>query len=108
VELVFEGGCVGGRCHLRIRRDAMASGSLAALGDKAFAHGVLAGKLARAANGFALFADALFRRLFECAAGLHLAKDAFTLQLALQNTESLIDIVVSDQNLQCLPSFKLE
>lgn len=84
------------------------SGCLAALGDQTFAHRVLACQLARATDGFALFTDALFRRLFERTASLHFTKDAFTLQLALQNTESLIDIVVSDQNLQCLPSFKLE
>jgi hypothetical protein len=68
--------------------------------EQAFALHLLAGELALAADGFSLFARSLFRGLFISAARLHFAKYAFALQLLLQNPECLIDVVVSDENLQ--------
>jgi hypothetical protein len=74
--------------------------------QQAFALQLLAGELALATNGFGLFACSLFGGFFIGAARLHFAKHAFALQLLLQNPECLVDIVVSNENLQnyILPS----
>src|SRR5208283_5536121 len=66
---------------------------------QAFALHLLAGQLAGAANGFGLFAGALFGGLFIMAAQLHFAENALTLHLLLERLEGLIDIVVANENL---------
>jgi hypothetical protein len=55
--------------------------------------------LAGAPDTFRLFAGSLFGRFLVMAANLHLAKDALALHLLLQHLESLVDIVVADENL---------
>ena len=51
--------------------------------------------LACAAHGTCLLADAAFGRLFIGAAFAHFAEQAFALHLLLQNTQSLIDVIVA-------------
>lgn len=68
--------------------------------DQPFALRKLAGGFAGPADGFGLFTSALFGRLFEGSAGFHFAENTFALQFFLQNTQSLINIVVADENLQ--------
>jgi len=46
-----------------------------------------------------LFTGALFRRLFVVTAQLHLAIDAFTLQLLLERPQRLVDIVIAHDDL---------
>ena len=70
----------------------------AAKDSEAFAIHPLAQKLAGAANGLSLLTGALFRRLLIAAAQLHFAENAFALHLLLERAQSLIDIVVADQN----------
>ena len=72
----------------------------ARLGRKAFALGLLARRLARPADGFALLAGALLGGLLIGPPALHLAKQAFALELLLQDLEGLLDVVVSDEYLQ--------
>ena len=72
--------------------------------QQAFALQLLAGQLAGATHRLSLLAGLLFRRLFEMTAEFHLAENAFALQLFLQRFESLIDIVVADENLQAVVS----
>jgi hypothetical protein len=67
--------------------------------QKTFALHFLASEFASATNGFSLLADALFRRLFEVVAELHLAEDALALHLLLERFKSLIDVVVANENL---------
>ncbi len=67
-----------------------------------FALGQFAGQLAGAANSFAFFASALFGRLFISPATLQLTIEAFTLKLLFQDAERLVDIVVTNEDLQCL------
>jgi len=67
--------------------------------EQAFALHLLARQLAGAANGFGLFAGALFGRLFIMTAQLHFAENALTLHLLLERLEGLIDIVVANENL---------
>jgi|HigsolmetaAR201D_1030396.scaffolds.fasta_scaffold00148_26 hypothetical protein len=77
------------------------SGSaISALGRQSLALGELARQFALAADGFTLLPSPTFRGLFIGPAGLHFTEDAFTLQLALEDTKSLIDIVVAYKNLQ--------
>ncbi|CCA92777.1 hypothetical protein PP1Y_AT18974 [Novosphingobium sp. PP1Y] len=59
----------------------------------------LALKLAGAAHGSGLFAGALFRRLLVVTAQLHFAIDTFPLQLLLERTKGLINIVVANHDL---------
>ena len=68
--------------------------------DQAFALGQFPGSFARASDGFCLLAGLAFRRFFIRLAALHLAKDALALQLLLEDPESLIDIVVANDDLQ--------
>ncbi len=68
----------------------------------AVALGALALQLAGAAHGSGTLTRALFRRLLIVATELHLAIDALTLQLLLENPKRLIDIVIPDQNLQAV------
>src|SRR3984885_15008475 len=67
--------------------------------QQAFALQLLAGQLARAAHGLGLFTGLLLGGLFIMAAELHLAENALTLHLLLQRLESLVDIVITDENL---------
>jgi hypothetical protein len=67
--------------------------------QQAFALSALAGQLAGAADGFRLFAGALFRRLFIMSAHLHFAEDAFALHFLLQRAKRLVNIVVADKYL---------
>ena len=64
---------------------------------------LLARELARPANGFGFLAVAALRRLLVEAPLLHLAKDAFALHFLLQDAERLVDVVVTDENLQWIP-----
>ena len=73
---------------------------VAAAGHHALALGLLAGKLASATNALGLFAHTLLRRLLIEATLFHFTEYAFTLQLLLERAEGLIDIVVSDDDLQ--------
>jgi hypothetical protein len=68
--------------------------------DQAVADTLLAGKLARPANGFRLFTRLPLGRLLVSLTRLHFAEDAFTLHLLLERPESLVDVVVPDENLQ--------
>ena len=79
----------------------------ARLGDQAFALRLLARGLAGSADGLASLPSSLFGRLFIGPAALHLTKKTFALKLLLQHPEGLIDIVVSDGNLQGNSPFKL-
>lgn len=72
----------------------------ARLGDQAFALRLLAGELAGPTHGFVFLADPLFRGLLVGPATLQLAEDTFALQLPLQNLEGLVDIVLTDFDLQ--------
>lgn len=63
-------------------------------------NGFLARKLARAAHRIAFFAHGLLGGLFVEAAPLHLTENALALHFFLQNAESLLDIVVANENLQ--------
>ncbi len=59
----------------------------------------LAGQLAGAADGLGLLAGALLGRLLVMTAQLHLPEDALTLHFLLESAESLVDVVVTDENL---------
>ena len=77
-------------------------------GDQAFALSVLTRQFAGAANGFGLFAGTLLRRLFVKVPQLHFTEYALTLQLLFQSAESLINIVVTNDDLHGLfPSLQL-
>ena len=69
-------------------------------GQATFALRTLAGELARTAHSLSLLAGLLFRRLLIVVAKLHLAEDAFALELLLQGPESLIHIVIANNYLQ--------
>lgn len=75
------------------------SASACTAADETFALGALTGQLACAANGFCLFAGALFGRLFIMATHLHFAEDTFALHLFLESAESLINIIIADEYL---------
>jgi hypothetical protein len=65
----------------------------------AFALQALAQQLAGAADGFGAFARPLLRWLLVIAPQLHLAENALALHLLLERAQSLVDIVVADENL---------
>ena len=69
-------------------------------GDQSLPDRLLARELARAAYRLGLFSCGFLRRLLIKPTTLHLPEDAFALHLLLQDTERLIDIVVSDEHLQ--------
>jgi hypothetical protein len=75
-------------------------GALLRAGSETFALRHLSSGLAGPANRFALFARTLLRWLFVGAPTLHLAEQAFALQLLLQRPERLVDIVVTNEDLQ--------
>jgi hypothetical protein len=68
-------------------------------GQKTFALQLFAGELAGATDGFGLFPGFPLGGFFVVLSELHLAKDALTLHLLLQNPEGLVDIIVTDENL---------
>jgi hypothetical protein len=72
--------------------------------QQAFALQLLACELAGPANGFSFFTRSFFGRLFEMAAEFHLAENALALQLFLERLESLVNIVVANENLQAVVS----
>src|ERR1700728_672006 len=84
----------GSRDHPRLHR------------QQALALQLFAGELASAADGFRFLADPSLGRLFVMAAELHLAEDALALHLLLQHLESLVDIVVTNENLQAVLLFR--
>ena len=69
-------------------------------GDQAFALGLFPGGLARAPDGFRLLAGLALGRFFIRLAALHLTKNALALQLLFEHPQSLIDIVVANDDLQ--------
>src|SRR6202043_66733 len=77
------------RQHLLLRR-----------GGQALALRLLARGLACTTHRLGLFPRRSFRRLFVKPSLLHFPEDAFTLHLLLQNSESLVDVVVAYENLQ--------
>src|SRR5438445_111071 len=69
-------------------------------GDETLALGLLARELACTTHRLGLFPRRSFRRLFVKPSLLHFPENAFTLHLLLQNSESLVDVVVAYENLQ--------
>ena len=67
--------------------------------QETFSLHLLAGELAGTANCLRLLPSLLFRGFFVMAAKLHLAENALPLHLFLQRLESLVDVVVTDENL---------
>jgi hypothetical protein len=75
---------------------------LAAFGhwNQTFALCLFPGGLSRPPDGFGFLAILALGRLFVSFAPLHLAEYAFALHFLFENLESLIDIVVANENLQ--------
>src|SRR5690606_31040567 len=69
-------------------------------GQQAFALGALAGQLASAAHGLGLLTGLLLRGLLVVVTQLHLAEDAFTLELFLERAQRLVNIVIAYDYLQ--------
>jgi len=69
-------------------------------GQTAFALQTLTGQLAGATNGLGLLASLLFRGLLVVVAQLHLAEDAFALQLFLERAQRLVNVVIANDYLQ--------
>lgn len=65
----------------------------------AFALGAFASELAGTAHGFGALAGFLLGGLFEVLTGLHFPEQAFALHLLLQRAQSLLDIVIADDDL---------
>ena len=70
------------------------------MGDQTFALGLFPGSLARTSDGFRLLAGLALGRFFIRLAALHLTKNALALHLLLEDSESLIDIVIANDDLQ--------
>src|SRR5918993_3633498 len=68
--------------------------------DQSLADGLFTRKLPCPPNRFGLLAGLFLRRLLVGLSRLHLAENAFTLHLLLEGAKSLVDVVVSDENLQ--------
>ena len=68
--------------------------------DQAFALSLLAGRLAGSPDRLRFLAGLARRRLFVGLATLHLAKNTLALHPLLQNSQSLIDVVVANEYLQ--------
>lgn len=64
-----------------------------------FALGALASKLAGTAHGFSALAGFLLGRLFEVLTGLHFPEQAFALHLLFQRAQSLLNVVIADDDL---------
>ena len=69
-------------------------------GQAAFALQALAGQLAGTTNGLGLLASLLLRGLLVVVAQLHLAEDAFALQLLLERAQRLINVIIANDYLQ--------
>ena len=69
-------------------------------GQTTFTLGALAGQLAGATDGLGLLASLLFGGLLVVVAQLHLAEDAFALQLFLERAQRLVNIVIANDYLQ--------
>jgi hypothetical protein len=72
--------------------------------EQALALRPLAGELARPPDGLTLLARLPHRRLLKELLAPELAKDAFALQLSLEHLESLVDVVVANNDLHALHS----
>ena len=81
----------GGLCRPIVRRLFLA--------EKSFALRALTSQFPGAAHGFCAFAGPLFRWLFEIVAAFHFAEDTLPLKLLLEDLQCLIDIVVTDDDL---------
>src|SRR5262244_3014557 len=68
--------------------------------DQAFALSLFPGRLARSSDRLGFLARLACGRLFIGLATLHLAKNTLALHLLLQNSQSLIDIVIANEYLQ--------
>ena len=75
---------------------------VAALGhrDQALALGLFPGELPRSSNGFGFFAILALGGLLIGLTALHLSNNALALHLPFEGLESLIDIVVANEDLQ--------
>jgi hypothetical protein len=62
--------------------------------------GLLASELAGPADRFTPFPRRFFGRLLVKSPTLHLAKNAFALHFLLENSQSLVDVVVANEYLQ--------
>src|SRR6185437_5984160 len=71
----------------------------------AFALSALAGQLARPADGLGLLTRLFLGGLLVVVPQLHLAENAFALQLFLQRAQRLVDIVIANNYLQAEPPF---
>lgn len=93
----------------RARRDARTGDGLAALGrrQKSFALSLLASGLAGTADSLGLLTGLTLGGLLIGFPLLHLAENALALHLLLENTKSLIDIVVANQDLQKIRPIEL-
>ncbi|TDQ35036.1 hypothetical protein DEV91_102236 [Phyllobacterium brassicacearum] len=68
--------------------------------QKTFALCLLAGSLAGTAHGLSFFTYTALGWLFKCLARLHFAEESLPLHLLLQDPQGLLNIVVTDENLQ--------
>jgi hypothetical protein len=68
---------------------------------------LFAGELAGAADGLGLLARFADGGFFVSLPQLHLAEDAFALQLLLEDPKGLVDIVVADEDLHALSNWLL-
>jgi len=68
---------------------------------------LLARHLSGPANSLALLARPLLGWLLIGTSALHLAKDAFALELFLQGPEGLVDVVFANENYQKGPPFEI-
>jgi hypothetical protein len=71
-------------------------------GQQSLSDRLLTSELASPANGLGFLASLLFRWLFIGAPPLHFSEDALALHLFLENTERLLNIVVSDKYVQLI------
>jgi hypothetical protein len=76
-------------------------------GEQAFTLQFFASQLAGATDGFRPLSDSPLGGFLVMLAELHLAKYAFALHLLLQHLESLIDIVIADENLHRVVPLRL-
>ena len=83
-------------------------GAWSACSVHAFALSPLAGQLVRATDRFGLFPGTFFRGLLIGPTPLHLPEDPFTLHFFLERTKRLINVIVSDVNLDQLRPQELE
>ena len=74
-------------------------------GQATFTLRTLPGELAGTADGLGLLARLLFGGLLVVVAKLHLAEDAFALELLLQSAQRLVNIVIANNYLQAEPPF---